>query len=48
MTNSEIIQQHVKWFMAKYKIESMDQGIDGLVYELDVLFEEEIRIVEGR
>ena len=33
--------------MVKREIESMDRGIDGLVYELYGLSEEEIRIVEG-
>lgn len=33
--------------MVKREIESTDQGIDGLVYELYGLSEEEIRIVEG-
>lgn len=34
--------------MVKREIESTDRGIDGLVYELYGLSEEEIRIVEGR
>ncbi len=34
--------------MVKREIESTDMGIDGLVYELYGLSEEEIRIVEGR
>ena len=33
--------------MVKREIESTDRGIDGLVYELYGLSEEEIRIVEG-
>lgn len=33
--------------MVKGEIESTDRGIDGLVYELHGLSEEEIRIAEG-
>lgn len=47
MTNSEIIQQHVKRFMVKREIESTDRETDGLFYELYGLSKEEIRIVEG-
>lgn len=48
MTTPEIIQQHVKRFMVKREIKSTDRGIDGLVYELYGVSEEELRIVEGR
>ena len=34
--------------MLQCEIESMDRAIDGLVYELYGLTEEEIRIVEGQ
>lgn len=46
MTNSEIFQKHVKLFMVKREIASTNCGINGLVYELYGLSEEEIQIAE--